>query len=152
MPHFERVHTMTDYYDGPRGGIADYNGQPHIYESTFSDDAGGYTDIFRLSPVPHDIFTWALEDWEIWLRWETAFHNGQTSHDTHPALPTDRNRHDELEAILKNRLVIDDSNFLTAHGKFRVRDAPEWSGRGFLPLEVKWSPTSDATPKQGKPE
>ncbi|MCA9038616.1 MAG: hypothetical protein KDA91_26010 [Planctomycetaceae bacterium] len=60
MPHFERVHTMTDYYDGPRGGIADYNGQPNIYESTFSDDAGGYTVIFRLSPVPHDIFTWAL--------------------------------------------------------------------------------------------
>lgn len=152
MPHFERVHTMTDYYDGPRGGIADYNSQPHIYESTFSDDSGGYTDIFRLSPVPNDIFILALEAWQIWLRWETAFHNGQTSQDTHPALPIDRNRHDELEAILKDRLVIDASNCLAASGEFRVRDAPEWSGRGFRPLEVKWSPTSDAIPQQSRPE
>ena len=151
MPHFERVHTMTDYYDGPRGGIADYEGQPHLYESIFND-VDGYTDIFQLSPVPPDLFALALEDWQIWLRWETAFHNGQTSRDTHPALPADRNRHDELEPILMDRLVIDASNCLSAHAEFRVRDVPEWSGRGFRPLEVKWSPTSDPMPQQGKPE
>jgi hypothetical protein len=147
MPHFERVYTMTDYYDGPRGGIANYNGQPHIYEYIFSDEGDSYTDIFRLSPVPQDLFTLALEDWQIWLRWEAAFQNGQTSIDTHPALPKDRHRHDELEAILKDRLVIDTSNCLTAHGEFRVRDAPERSCRGFRALEVKWSQTSDPMPQ-----
>ncbi len=146
MPDFERVHTMTDYYDGPRGGIADFEGQPHLYESIFNDDADDYTDIFRLSPVSQDLFRLALEDWQNWLRWETAFHNGRTTRDTHPALPADRRRHDELDAILKDRLVIDDSNCFTANGEFRVRDDPDWSGRGFRPLEVKWS-TADSRPQ-----
>ncbi len=130
---------MTDYFDGPRGGIADYQGRPHLYESIFDDDAGEYSDIFRLSPIPEDLFELALEDWQIWLRWETAFHNGTTSQDTHPALPADRQRHDELDAILKDRLSIDESNCFTALGEFRVRDDPDGSGRGFRPLEVKWS-------------
>ena len=56
---------MTDYFDGPRGGIADYQGRPHLYESIFDDDAGEYSDIFRLSPIPEDLFELALEDWQI---------------------------------------------------------------------------------------
>ena len=34
---YETVHTMTDYYDGPRGGIAEVNGRPHLYTSTWAD-------------------------------------------------------------------------------------------------------------------
>ena len=34
---FEPVHTMTDWYDGPRRGVATVNGLPHIYESCWSD-------------------------------------------------------------------------------------------------------------------
>ncbi|MBW4623787.1 MAG: hypothetical protein KME17_31050 [Cyanosarcina radialis HA8281-LM2] len=98
MSNFEIVHTMTDYYDGPRRGIADYQGQPHIYESTFKDLNDGFTDIFRLSPIPKDVFALALEDCEIWLRWETACQNGATSLDTHPALPAERDRHSEMVA------------------------------------------------------
>lgn len=143
MSEFERVHTMTDYYDGPRAGIADYDRQPHLYASIFEEDSGGYTDVFRLSPVAQDLFALALEDWQIWLRWETAFHQGQTSRDTHPALPEDRDRHAELDAILKERLVIDDSNYFTAYGDFRVRDDSVSSGRGLRQLEVKWSPVSE---------
>jgi len=40
---FEKVHTMTDYYDGPRKGIADFAGQPHFFESGLNDD----NDAFR---------------------------------------------------------------------------------------------------------
>lgn len=29
----ERVYSVTDYYGGIRGGIADYPGRPHYYES-----------------------------------------------------------------------------------------------------------------------
>jgi len=34
---------MTDYYDGPRKGIADFAGQPHFFESGLNDD----NDAFR---------------------------------------------------------------------------------------------------------
>jgi hypothetical protein len=32
-----RVYTVNDYYDGPRPGIADYQGRPHAYESQFNE-------------------------------------------------------------------------------------------------------------------
>src|SRR5215218_468872 len=67
---FERVHTMTDYYDGPRRGIADYDGTPHLYESLFDEDADGYGDVFELRRVDDETFRIAIEDWQIWLRWD----------------------------------------------------------------------------------
>jgi hypothetical protein len=139
MSGFEIVHTVTDYYDGPRGGIADFRGEPHIYESTF-EDATGYTNIYRLSPVTDSVFQLALEDWAIWLRWEAAFHRGETTQDTHPALPADRERHEELQRLLHGELTIDDNNFVRATAEFRVRQDGSWSGYGMRPLEACWSP------------
>jgi len=37
---FEIVYTCTDWYDGPRGGIADYQDVPHLFESEFGDFRG----------------------------------------------------------------------------------------------------------------
>ena len=34
---FEIVHTVTDWYDGPRRGIAELHGQPHLFESEWQD-------------------------------------------------------------------------------------------------------------------
>ena len=94
MSNFETVHTMTGYYDGPREGIADFCGVPHVYESMYADVAdkpGVANDVFRLSSVTPEVFELALEAWAIWLRWETAFHRGElTPDDAHPALLVDR--------------------------------------------------------------
>jgi hypothetical protein len=53
---FERVHTMTDYYDGPRGGIADFRGTPHLYESEWRDDEGheGRVPLSMTPVLPED--------------------------------------------------------------------------------------------------
>ncbi len=133
---FERVHTMTDFYDGPRGGIADLDGRPHLYESEWEDSADDYASTFLLSPIGPDLLALALEDWAIWERWWTAFHSGAATLDTHPALPGDRARHDELEQVLKNRLTIDPENFVRARGTFRT--AAGWDGKGLAPIEVRW--------------
>jgi hypothetical protein len=147
MPNFETVHTMTDYYDGPRGGIADFFGAPHIYESTFADVGDKpveAVDVFRLSPVTPEVFELALEDWAIWLRWETAFHRGEiTKDDAHPALLVDRARHEELKRLLTGKLVVADDCCVLAQADFRVRHDPGHSGPGFHPLEVAWTPISD---------
>ncbi len=34
---WDRVHTVNDYWDHPRRGVADFQGKPHIYESQFLD-------------------------------------------------------------------------------------------------------------------
>jgi hypothetical protein len=134
---FERVYTMTDYYDGPRGGIADLDGRPHLYSSPFEFWKDEYEDLYELRPVDGDTLALALEDWEIWLRWEEAFHAGRTAPDAHPALPADRARHDELAPLLAARLAALPRPSIRARGEFRP------SGRGRW-LEVRWSPARDA--------
>jgi len=58
---WERVFTVNDYYDGPRRGVADFGGKPHIYESQFSDAEDPYTDRFLLMEIEAELFQLALE-------------------------------------------------------------------------------------------
>ena len=92
---------MVDYYDGPLKGIADYQGQPHLYERIFDESKDNYSESFRLAPLDAETVHVALEDWAIWQRWELAYHAGRTDLSTHPALPHESKRHKELEAILQ---------------------------------------------------
>jgi len=138
-PMYEIVHTLTDWYDGPRRGIADYRGRPHLFESEWSDAEDLDADTFLLMPVDADTLALALEDWAIWRRWETACHQGETTQQTHPALPEERSRHEELERLLDGRLSVDPARAVRASAEFRARHDPEWSGYGWRPLEVRWS-------------
>lgn len=134
---FEPVLTMTAYYDGPRSGIAEVDGVPHFYESEWAD-RDLEADVFMLSPVPADVLELALEDWQIWRRWEDAFHQGRTTTETHPALPADRARHDELLRLLAGRDRVDASHAVRASATFRHRPELNESGLGFHPLEAEW--------------
>ena len=116
---FEPVHTMTDWYDGPRRGVATVNGLPHIYESCWSDIDFDDDDVFLLSPISGEVFSAAIEDWEIWTRWEVAYKDGNTTIETHPALPEDRVRHAALAMILNERLVVDERQRMAATAVFR---------------------------------
>jgi hypothetical protein len=136
---FELVYTMTDYYDGPRRGVADYVGMPHLYESEWDDLKDDYAFTFRLSPIGPDVLKAELEAWAIWRRWETAFHQGLATIDTHPALPEDRARYDELALFLADHLQIDDAKVIRAHGEFEAREDPDWSVLGFGSLQVRWT-------------
>jgi len=42
----------------------------------------------------------------------TAFYDGRATQEMRPALPADRSRHNELDAILKRRLEIDPRNYI----------------------------------------
>ena len=137
-PDYERVHTMTDYYDGPRKGIADFGGRPHLYESEWDDDADDWASTFKLSPVEPRVLALALEAWGIWRRWETAFHQGRTSRETHPVLPEDKSRSEELHEILERELKIEEHGFVRARGYFKPLEDPSWNGFGWRPLQVKW--------------
>ena len=90
---WDRVHTVNEYYDGPRLGIADVDGVPHIYEAEFDHSSDEYGNTYFVSPVDESLLALVLEDWEIWLRWDLAFKRGDVSVESHPALPQDRERH-----------------------------------------------------------
>jgi len=131
---------MADYWDGPRKGIANFRGKPHLYESQFDEsEENNWRETFLLTPVDPGTFELALEDWSIWRRWETAFHSGQASTDTHPALPQDRARHAEIAPVLDRRLKVDPARAIRATADFRRRDDPTWNGKGWAPMEVRWT-------------
>lgn len=129
------VHTVTDWYDGPRSGIADYQGSPYLYQSEYLDTSPSDMDAFLLIPIDQDVFQLALEDWAIWRRWEIAFHSGETAPETHPVLPEDRKRHEELQRLLDGRLVIDPNRAVRKAAKFQDRNDPVWND---YPLTVCW--------------
>lgn len=139
---FERVYTMTDYYDGPRRGIADFDGRPHFYESLFEHAKDDYAGVYELRAVDEEIFKLALEAWDIWLRWDDAFHAGRTSIDTHPALPDDRARNDEITEVLDVRLAKLTGPVIRARGVFRPSEGHTDGGRGRW-LRVQWTQLED---------
>lgn len=133
----ETVFTVTDYYDGPRRGIANYQGTPHFYECTFDLANDEYSDLYRLTPLDEQVFRLAMEDWEIWRRWELAFHKGKTNMGTHPSLPEDAARHEELEQFLGNALQ-SSSNAITRIGKFSALGHSELLAGVSRQLQVQW--------------
>jgi hypothetical protein len=139
----EPVHTMTGWYDGPRSGIADYQGRPHLYESLWAETPeNGWTDLFMLMPIDDDTFTLAMESWSIWLRWEAAFHAGEATQDTHPALPPDRTRQEHLDALLADRLKIDPRTAIVARGNFTVLRSSNTTTSASW--QAQWTPTNES--------
>lgn len=144
MRPFERVHTLTDFYDVPRGGIADLEGRPHQYKSQFADFGPG-EDHFELRRIDDATLQLALEDWAIWQRWEDAFDAGTATTATHPALPDERARHDEIAVLLADRLARLDGPPVIATAVFRVRPGFIYTFLG-RNLEVQWTPVVGHAP------
>ena len=136
-PEFEKVFTVTDYYDGPRQGIANYHGQPHFYDCLFR--GADYSNLYRLTSVSHELFRLALEDWAIWKRWERAFHAAEVSVDSHPALPAEKDRHLQIQSLLDDQLKTDPESCIVRAGAFARDGAREAPPGVMVDLLVVWS-------------
>lgn len=138
-PGYESVFTVMDYCDGPRTGIANYQGKPHLYECVFDEAKDDYSELFRLTPLDSETFRLAMEDWEIWRRWLIAFYERKADISTHPALPHESGRHAELKGILDEVLVADPRKAITRVGRFEVLQEPSLPINVIRRLQVKWS-------------
>ena len=76
------------------------------------------------------------EDWAIWLRWAEAFKVGATDISTHPTLPEDRPRRQELQAALAPFMRVDRNSRPLYRPEFRSGD---WNQTD---LEVRWTKAS----------
>ncbi len=130
---FERVFTVTDFYDCPRGGIASFRRRPHAYSCLFDSAMDEYADVYELREIDAETLALALEDWAIWRRWRSAFDEGRTSLDTHPALDEDRARHETIAPLFAQRLAAHRGPVTRARGDFRLREASAHD------LEVEWT-------------
>ncbi len=100
----EQVYMVWDIYDGVRSGIADFHGEPHYFESRFSEDIDDFSELFDLKKIDAKTLEIAIEQWAIYRDWEAEFHSGQVSLQTHPGHGGVDERYDELEAELKPRI------------------------------------------------
>ena len=142
---FEEVFTVTAYYDGPRQGIANCLGSPHFFDCVFSDEKQDYSNLYRLTPVTDQTFRLALEDWDIWTRWEQAFKAGRTNEKTHPALPHDAVRHNEIEALLAEHLKTDPVSSIARTAKFLILKPAQIRSGVLTDLLVRWSQPGEAS-------
>jgi hypothetical protein len=137
---FETVYTVTDFWDGIRAGIADFNGVPHYYErldEQRDEQKDDWVDLFLLKRIDQETFRLAMEDWEIWKRWYISGCQPKT----HPALPEDRARHTEITEILSERLVVTPSLDVKAQAEFErdYRDIhPKHASNPMAKIKVKW--------------
>ena len=137
-PGYEYVFAVIDYYDGPRKGVANLQRKPHFFECIFDEATEDYTEEFFLTPLDFEGFQAAKDDWEIWRRWESAFHEGETDIGTHPSLPHEAIRHAELKVILDKILVTDPLRAVRRIGQFEVRGVTDLPKGVIRPLQVRW--------------
>ena len=95
----ENVYVENDLYDGPRSGIADFNGSPHRFIANF-EDLKGYSDTFSLFPIPDDELQLEIEQWNIFVQWNKAYEAGNADTNSHPGHGGLNKRWDELESML----------------------------------------------------
>ena len=98
----EKVFTISDWYDGPRAGAAEYEGKPYWYRSVYldSEEWNPDEDRFELTPLTPEVLAWELEQTEMFNRWDAARKDGTViwneDESTFGAFPDELPRYREL--------------------------------------------------------
>lgn len=95
-----RVLVEFDYYDGPRGGIVEQDGDVWYFQSTFEDIVSRGEDIFLVWSATREALDLERESWRIFVGWNDQYEAGLVGTDTHPGLHGLNERFDEIERVL----------------------------------------------------
>jgi hypothetical protein len=125
---FEDVHTVDDWYDGPRTGFAQYHGTPHHYRSLYldSDDWDADEDRFELIPVSAEVLADALEASAIFGRWDAALKRGEivwtedAPKSEFGALTEDRDRYAIVRAVIEQYATPGHPRGFIVRGRFEL--------------------------------
>jgi len=117
---WDAVHTIDDWYDGPRSGVADHAGAPHHYRSCWKDrdDVDLDDDHFVLTPLSEEAFRAALELDAIWRRWKDAHREGEPVGDM--TLPADVEPRRRAEQTLQAALATGTVHAVRMRGEFEA--------------------------------
>ncbi|WP_225771944.1 hypothetical protein [Inquilinus sp. Marseille-Q2685] len=114
----ERIHTVWDFWDAPREGVADFQGRPHIYKCQFSEAEDDWTNLFWLMEIDQELLALDLERSAISARWLEELKRGRVSPESGPALPIDRPRFQELQSVIGDRLQLRPERSVIRRGRF----------------------------------
>lgn len=133
MLKYESVLSVSEYYDGPKEGIARYCGKPYFYKCVWDDVQDGYSSKFILSPLDGKEVHIAEEYWQMWLRWRVAYKQGFVSLESGPVLSQDRRRYEELKPDLDRIFAVNNDKSIIVNGLFKEID------RDSFEYEVLWT-------------
>jgi hypothetical protein len=97
----ERVYVENEWYDGPRGGIADVGGVPHRFKSQFDEVGDEYLGTFLIWPVDAAILGLEIEQWQIFVAWNDLYEAGASDVNAHPGHGGISARWDEIQNQLQ---------------------------------------------------
>ncbi len=97
---FERVYVESEWYDGPRSGIADIHGVPHRFKSNFDEHDDEWLGTFVVFPIEPDLLALEQEQWRIFVAWNKRHEADCQDTSTHPGHGGIDQRWDELEVLL----------------------------------------------------
>ena len=113
----EKVYVENDWYDGPRNGVAYFNGSPHRFIAHF-DDLKGYSDTFSLFPISEQELKQEIEQWSIFVEWNKKYEAGEIDTESHPGHGGINRKWDELEKSLSVRRKIIPESAMKAKADF----------------------------------
>jgi len=93
----------NEWYDGPRAGVANVNGQPHRFASQWDEEEDEYLGTFFVWPIDADEVALEQEQWRIFVDWNVQYEAGKVDTDTHPGHPGTNERWDEIALLLAKR-------------------------------------------------
>ncbi|NOU82663.1 hypothetical protein GC101_27760 [Paenibacillus sp. LMG 31459] len=93
---FQSVYFITDWWDGPKSGFADFNGTVHCFERVFDKVNDDWSDLYLLRPVSTEEYSLQIESYKLFLDWI----NDKSSTRPHPSSDKDNKRYHEVEQLL----------------------------------------------------
>ncbi|MEU6237602.1 hypothetical protein [Kitasatospora sp. NPDC047058] len=135
---FERVYAESEWYDGPREGLADIDGQPHYFHG-YDYDRADEADEYSVWPASGAAAELEREQWAIFVRWNERYEAGLAEPESHPAEGGIDARYDELEQLLApHRQVPADARRLV--GELRFDSGARYRADG-LDYWFQWRPS-----------
>ncbi|MEO3948050.1 hypothetical protein [Gorillibacterium sp. CAU 1737] len=92
----QTVHFITDWWDGPKSGFADFAGGIHSFERIFDEGKEEWSSLYRVRPVSDEEYSLQVEAYHLFLEWKKDEHQSRP----HPLLDPENRRFHEIEQAL----------------------------------------------------
>lgn len=120
----DKIITINDWFDGPKSGLAQYNGEVCIYQRIFDEAMDDWSNEYYLIPINKQEEALIMTEWEEWC---STVDSGEL--DSYYAAHLGKHH---IDSIIKN-----------SDGRVKYRKTAVFSGElksGYIPLNycVEW--------------
>lgn len=132
----EKVYSIWDYHDGPRSGIANYDGSPHFFSCIFDEGVDEYSTVFEITQISDELYNQCAEISAIFDTWKLKFEAGDATTATHPSRTDDHCI--KLDKLIGTQLSLS-SPRTTASAEFKTLGGERVTSKSLTyDIEVTW--------------